>query len=433
MKYSGAYLAEQIVNGLLCLVLGSIFALQIISEKYSYKRIVAVKKLFHRVGLLIVLLNAIRGIDPSGVHGILDQVQIAFISGNVTCLLMLCLAAATFYIISAVYGLQMTARPPILRRVMVAGVIVMFIVTNSLYIAMAAYDREFYRGIVYVWWAITFGGLIVICALAIRHLRNSINLMINSPSRGQAPDKTMLRSLNKLLILQIAGLIISVVTVAGLLYFGIRKISRPSHPVESMPHKSYPTLWNMQLLLQWVALVVFTWWSWITLYVCRRSAHKKAGHTDAEADTHTRTTTDERRKPLLSGRTRASMVASVTVSVTGTDTLVDTRSSALSRDNNDTIQADMERRASLPDESGTGGYEPPGVTVTSSGQQVSYGTCSQPQMGTATSFAHSSDNTADALEQLRRVPSTHPAIAIIFNQEVSESTTFAGQSDGMVP
>ena len=296
MYVSPWYTVESSLHVALCVILGLVLLFQFISESYAPFRVVSVKKLFHRIGLIIVGLNAVRCIDLHALYGILPEEVVGAISANVTFLVLCCVCAALYYVISAHFGLSLSGKPLRLKTALLCCLLVTLVFVNASYVVMAVIDREWPRGVVYLWWALSFGLSVSATVISVGRLRSSLVEMLADPVVAVAPkqDAQMKQSLFKLLLLQLFGVALLIFACTSATYFGVLKVSDTEAHVQHADPLRFEAASQMQLWAQWVCLVVFTWWAWIPLYYCFPAAD----------------TLDSKRQPFLSDAPRHHHTAS---------------------------------------------------------------------------------------------------------------------------
>lgn len=348
------YQVETILGVSLSTFLVCSFALQVASEKYAPKKVVAVKVFFHRVGLLVSLLMGAALVDPHGLHGVYSRKAGAVMSANVTCLLMCNVMAFLYYAVNAIVGLRMERRPLWLLPFLVSACAANFAVVNLCYALMVSLDRERYRGYAYFWLAAVIVALFCVATACVKSLRHAIVKMLaanrdmfvteQDPRTGRmvrrfrgsgsgsssgksrsgsatsndgvssddddghrsddsdtsgsgrtsaatsvsetddpearklrkkrrkerATDARMSNAARQLLLFQVGGTFICLTMVVALVYNGQDKVRHP-HAVQYRedPHH-YSVLRNSFLWGQFLANILFAWWSWIPLYVFTR-------------------------------------------------------------------------------------------------------------------------------------------------------------------
>jgi hypothetical protein len=246
-----------------------IFVAYLLSEKYLFKPCVSVKKLYHRTGLIMSLMMAFLSIDPNSVHGWLPYTIVDFVSINLTLIIIMCLCAALYYVINALHGLAMKPRPRHLKKLFGMWTVLSFVVLNAVYTALHVVDREWIRGLSYIWLGLCFLIIGVTSVYSISELRTKIADLIDTPqvmSQSNVGDR-MRESLGRLLIFQIIVSLGIVAAEAAFCYNSVMKLSDMSKPVKTDVPDHYQVEQQVLLWAQWGAIFLIGWWSYIPMYV----------------------------------------------------------------------------------------------------------------------------------------------------------------------
>lgn len=258
----------------------------------SRRRVVSVKKLYHRLGLAMAILLSIQGIDPFALLGVWNTEVVTFLSANVTVLIFACVSGAAYYMANAVAGLTIRSKPVNLKRIFSFLVLASLVATNAAYLWMFQQDEERLRGYVYLWWGAAFCIVVVFTFVVIAQLRQGIHTMLDQADPESTEAAVMAHSLRKLLFFQVLGGLLGLVGVLTLLVRGINKLSQgQNQPVSHSHRREFSIVDHFFLLVQWLCILLFLWWAYIPMHVCDtdlRLERSGSGATGSSADIRTR-------------------------------------------------------------------------------------------------------------------------------------------------